>query len=79
MIVDGPVIVEDTCLCYNALQGLPGPYIKWFMEKLGNEGLVRLLAGWEDKSAQAICTIAYFDGEDVKVSCSSKHQLFIQT
>ena len=22
-----PVIVEDTCLCYNALNGLPGPYM----------------------------------------------------
>uniref|UniRef100_A0A8C0F3A6 Inosine triphosphatase n=1 Tax=Bubo bubo TaxID=30461 RepID=A0A8C0F3A6_BUBBB len=25
--VRGPVIVEDTCLCFNALGGLPGPYI----------------------------------------------------
>lgn len=25
--VIGPVIVEDTCLCYNALKGLPGPYV----------------------------------------------------
>ncbi len=26
--IQGPVIVEDTCLCFNALGGLPGPYIK---------------------------------------------------
>ena len=26
--IPGPVIVEDTCLCFNALKGLPGPYIK---------------------------------------------------
>lgn len=25
--IDGPVIVEDTCLCFNALGGLPGPYM----------------------------------------------------
>ena len=25
--VQGPVLVEDTCLCFNALQGLPGPYM----------------------------------------------------
>ncbi|TNN41698.1 Inosine triphosphate pyrophosphatase [Liparis tanakae] len=25
--IDGPVIVEDTCLCFKALGGLPGPYI----------------------------------------------------
>ncbi|CAD7933173.1 unnamed protein product [Amoebophrya sp. A25] len=47
------VLTEDTSLCYNALQGLPGPYIKWFLDKLGCDGLVRLLAGWEDKSAYA--------------------------
>ena len=25
--VEGPVLVEDTCLCFNALNGLPGPYM----------------------------------------------------
>lgn len=25
--VNGPVLVEDTALCYNALGGLPGPYM----------------------------------------------------
>lgn len=62
-IVQGPVIVEDTCLCFNALKGLPGPYIKWFLEKLEPEGLYKLLTGFEDKSAQAVCTFAYHPGE----------------
>uniref|UniRef100_A0A8D0HDV8 Inosine triphosphate pyrophosphatase n=1 Tax=Sphenodon punctatus TaxID=8508 RepID=A0A8D0HDV8_SPHPU len=60
--VQGPVIVEDTCLCFNALGGLPGPYIKWFLEKLKPEGLYKLLAGFEDKSAYAICTFAFSTG-----------------
>ncbi|KAI1294846.1 Inosine triphosphate pyrophosphatase [Halotydeus destructor] len=63
----GPLIVEDTCLCFNALGGLPGPYIKWFLTKLENEGLYKLLTGWEDKSAQAICTLAFCDGGEVKL------------
>lgn len=25
--VGGPVLVEDTCLCFDALGGLPGPYM----------------------------------------------------
>ncbi|XP_038207330.1 inosine triphosphate pyrophosphatase [Zerene cesonia] len=58
-----PVIIEDTCLCFNALQGLPGPYIKWFLDKLKPEGLHQLLAGWEDKSAEAVCTFAYSSGK----------------
>jgi len=52
------VLVEDTCLCFNALKGLPGPYIKWFLEKLGHEGLNKLLYGFEDKSAFALCTFS---------------------
>ncbi|KAI4828755.1 hypothetical protein KUCAC02_022831 [Chaenocephalus aceratus] len=35
--VEGPVIVEDTCLCFKALGGMPGPYIKWFLDKLQPE------------------------------------------
>lgn len=59
---NGPVIVEDTSLCFNALQGLPGPYIKWFLEKTGHDGLNKLLAGYEDKSAYAMCIFAFSKG-----------------
>ena len=27
-IVGGPVMIDDTALCFDALGGLPGPYIK---------------------------------------------------
>ncbi|KAI6709143.1 inosine triphosphate pyrophosphatase [Diplocarpon mali] len=60
--VNGPVLVEDTCLCFNAMKELPGPYIKWFLEALGHEGLNNLLAAFSDKSAQAVCTFAYSEG-----------------
>ncbi|CAD0196332.1 unnamed protein product [Chrysodeixis includens] len=59
-----PVLVEDTSLCFNALKGLPGPYIKWFLEKLEPEGLTKLLTGWEDKTAKAVCTFAYCDAKN---------------
>uniref|UniRef100_A0A4W6CX82 Inosine triphosphate pyrophosphatase n=1 Tax=Lates calcarifer TaxID=8187 RepID=A0A4W6CX82_LATCA len=65
--IDGPVIVEDTCLCFKALGGLPGPYIKWFLDKLKPEGLYKLLAGFEDKSAWALCTFAFCAGKDEPV------------
>ena len=25
--LNGPVLVEDTCLCFNVMGGLPGPYM----------------------------------------------------
>ncbi|KAK0720475.1 putative inosine triphosphate pyrophosphatase [Lasiosphaeris hirsuta] len=61
-LTQGPVLVEDTCLCFNALNGLPGPYIKWFMKSIGHYGLNKLLAAYEDKSAKAVCTFAYSPG-----------------
>lgn len=33
--------------------------MKWFVDKLKPEGMVRLLDGWDDKSAEAVCTFAY--------------------
>ena len=48
-----PLIVEDTALRFNALNGMPGPYIKDFYKALKNEGLYKLLDGHEDKSAIA--------------------------
>ncbi|GAM20132.1 hypothetical protein SAMD00019534_033070, partial [Acytostelium subglobosum LB1] len=62
--VNGPVLVEDTCLCFNALKGLPGPYIKWFLEKLAPEGLYEMLSAYNDKTGYAICNFAYSEGPD---------------
>ncbi|NWX99137.1 ITPA pyrophosphatase, partial [Nothoprocta ornata] len=79
--VRAPVIVEDTCLCFNALGGLPGPYIKWFLEKLKPEGLYKLLAGFEDKSAYALCTFAFSPGnpeEPVKLFKGQTHGLIVE-
>ena len=62
--LNGPALVEDTSLCFNALQGLPGPYVKWFVDKIGLEGLNNILAAYEDKSAYAQCVFAYATGPD---------------
>ncbi|KAF5679869.1 Ham1 family [Fusarium denticulatum] len=63
-MVGGPVVVDDTALCFNAMNGMPGPYIKFFLEALGPERLHLLLAGFSDKSAEAIATIGYCQGPD---------------
>jgi inosine triphosphate pyrophosphatase len=60
----GPVLVEDTALCFRALGGLPGVYVKWFLAAVGPAGLHRLLDGFEDKGATAVCTFAYAPGGD---------------
>ncbi|KAF3925988.1 Nucleoside-triphosphatase [Dactylellina cionopaga] len=35
---------------------------KWFMQGIGHSGLNKLLAGFEDKSAEAVCTFAFSEG-----------------
>ncbi|GAA6008604.1 hypothetical protein JCM11491_003364 [Sporobolomyces phaffii] len=61
-VVNGPCITEDTALGFEALGGLPGPFIKYFMKSVGHEGLNSMLAGFPSKKATAICTFAYSAG-----------------
>jgi len=62
MEVNGPVMVEDTCLCFNALGGLPGPYIKWFLDECGLDGLNKMLVGFDDKTGYALATFSFKAG-----------------
>lgn len=54
-----PLIIEDTALCFNSLNGLPGAYIKWFLDALKPAGLVKMLNGFDSREAEAVCTMAY--------------------
>jgi len=60
--VGGAVIVEDTSLCFNALNGMPGPYIKWFLDSCGLEGLNKIIGSYDDKTAYAMTVIAFSTG-----------------
>merc|ERR1739844_347915 len=60
--IQGPVFIEDTSLCFNALNGMPGLYIKWILEKCGHSGLNSMLDGFDDRGAYAQTIIAYTKG-----------------
>ncbi len=61
-------IIDDTALCFDSLKGLPGIYIKHFLEKLGRDGLYKMLSNHENKSAEAVCSIGYCEpGKEPKV------------
>ena len=53
------VIVEDSALCITALGGMPGPYIKHFLNKMPLSDVARMLYAFPDKSAAAFCTVAF--------------------
>ncbi len=65
--VGSPVLVEDVSVVINALGRLPGPFIKWFEQELGLEGIIRLLNNIDDRSASVKITYGYFDGESLKI------------
>lgn len=57
------LIVEDTSLYLDALNGLPGPLIKWFMKTIGNEGLYKIANAFGNYGAEAKTIIGYTDGQ----------------
>ena len=76
-LAGGACVVEDTSLEFHALGGMPGPFIKWFQDKLGCGGLHKILADYEDKSASAVCTLAFCvslpDYACVQALCTDTH------
>lgn len=63
-----PLFVEDVSLTFNSLNGLPGPYIDGFFTALGNEGLIKILSPFKDKSATAQTTLTYVDQDQEPIS-----------
>ncbi len=62
--IQAPVLVEDTSLGFTALHGLPGPFIKYFVDaEDGLETLCRMLDGFSDRTARATVIYGYYDGE----------------
>ena len=64
-IMKSPVIVEDVSLTFKGMKKLPGPLIKWFLETLGNEGLVKLVDSLDNRQALAEVEFAICDGDGV--------------
>jgi len=57
-----PCIVEDSSLVLACLENrLPGPFIKWFEEALGIDGIVALTERYGDTRATGSTIVGYLD------------------
>lgn len=56
---DDNLIVEDTSLHLNCLNGFPGPLIKWMLRSVGDEGVYNLCKKYDSYSATARTIIGY--------------------
>lgn len=54
-------VIDDASLYLEALPGLPGPLIKWFMKTIGNEGLVKITQNFNNDKARAVVIVGYMD------------------
>jgi non-canonical purine NTP pyrophosphatase (RdgB/HAM1 family) len=63
-----PVLVEDVALSFTALGGLPGPFVKFFVDaEDGLEKMCRMCDGLENRNARAACVFGYYDGERLQL------------
>lgn len=62
-----PVLVEDAALSCAALNGLPGPFVKWYLEAVQNIGIINALARYDDKRAEARVCFALCDENGVRL------------
>lgn len=65
-LINKPVIVEDVALEFAALGGLPGPFIKFFIENIPFEEICSMING-KSRDASARCVFGYFDGQSLEL------------
>lgn len=56
-----PVVVEDSAFCIDELNGFPGPYIKYALETIGIEGLLRLASNLRSRQCRFVSALVYID------------------
>lgn len=66
-VLKRPILVEDASLSFTALNGLPGPFTKFFLQAGGPELLSRLADLHADRRATYSVWIAYKDEHGVHV------------
>ncbi|HEY1085560.1 MAG TPA: non-canonical purine NTP pyrophosphatase [Candidatus Saccharimonadales bacterium] len=63
-----PVIVDDYGLGLDVYGGLPGPFVKFFIEiDDGLKKLCRMADQTDDRRARTVCVMAFYDGKTLKV------------
>jgi len=61
------VLVEDSGLAVAAWRGFPGALVKWMETTVGLDGIARMLDAFPDRTATAVCVVAWFDGTSLGV------------
>lgn len=69
--VSGPIIVEDAGLFIKKLNGFPGPYSAYVQKTLACKGILKLLEGVEERTAEFKSVVSY-----IKDTATPKVKIF---
>ncbi|MCD6189401.1 MAG: XTP/dITP diphosphatase [Thermococcus sp.] len=61
--IDEPFFIDDSGLFIESLKGFPGVYSAYVYKTLGNEGILKLMEGINDRRAYFKSVIGYYDEE----------------
>lgn len=62
------LLVEDTGLYLKALNGFPGPLIKFFLKSIGNDGIFNICKKFNNYQAKAITSFGIYNSETHNIS-----------
>lgn len=66
-IVKKPIVVEDTGIFIECLQGFPGTYSAYVEKKIKNAGILKLMDDCENRKAKFISCVVLYDGKTLKI------------
>ena len=62
--IEGPVLVEDTALELEGMDGFPGPLIRWLLAAVGPGGICKLAGAFAERRAVVRCMACAADGSE---------------
>jgi len=60
-----PVVIDETSLELAALNGFPGPLVKFMLDAIGPAGIAGTAQALADPVASAVCLLVLYDGRDM--------------
>ena len=64
-MVGESVIVDDVGFFLEAWNGFPGPFVKYILDTVGKEGILKMLENEENRNVNVVAAIGFHDGKEI--------------
>ncbi len=71
------VVIEETALELESLNGFPGPLAKWMLKSVGNEKLASIAISLGNPKVKAISVVAWYDGNQTIIGYGKDEGLLV--